>query len=74
MTNLSLDIPYGQKVALIGKNGCGKSTLLRLIMGYLKPDAGYAAISEMPVCFAPQDAKRAVFSYARPTRSYFPKA
>ena len=64
LTNLSLDIPYGQKVALIGKNGCGKSTLLRLIMGYLKPDAGYAAISEMPVCFAPQDAKRAVFSYA----------
>lgn len=64
LQNLSVDIPYGKKVALIGKNGCGKSTLLRSMMGYLKPDAGCVVISGKPVYLAPHGAKRAVFSYA----------
>jgi branched-chain amino acid transport system ATP-binding protein len=37
---LSIDIPAGQKVSLIGSNGAGKTTFVNLVTGYLKPDAG----------------------------------
>jgi ABC-type bacteriocin/lantibiotic exporter with double-glycine peptidase domain len=32
--NLFLEIPAGQKVAIMGNSGCGKSTLVKLLMGY----------------------------------------
>lgn len=38
--NLSLAIPPGRNIALIGRNGAGKSTLMRLLGGVDKPDAG----------------------------------
>jgi branched-chain amino acid transport system ATP-binding protein len=37
---VSLDIPAGQCVGLIGSNGAGKTTFVNMITGYLKPDAG----------------------------------
>ncbi len=38
--NLSVHIPAGQYVAIVGKTGCGKSTLLRLLLGFEKPTKG----------------------------------
>lgn len=43
LERLTLSIPAGQFVAVIGKSGCGKSTLLRLLAG-LEP-AAYGALS-----------------------------
>jgi sulfonate transport system ATP-binding protein len=40
LRGISLDIPAGQFVAVIGKSGCGKSTLLRVLMGLDEPSAG----------------------------------
>jgi len=40
---LSLDVPAGQFVAIVGRSGCGKSTLLRLVAGLEKPDGGRIA-------------------------------
>jgi phospholipid/cholesterol/gamma-HCH transport system ATP-binding protein len=37
---LSLKIPRGKVVAILGASGCGKSTLLRLIGGQLRPRRG----------------------------------
>ena len=37
---LTLDIPAGQKVSLIGANGAGKTTFVNMVTGYLKPDSG----------------------------------
>jgi ABC-type polysaccharide/polyol phosphate transport system ATPase subunit len=38
--DLTLDVPQGQVVGVIGENGSGKSTLLKLLSGILEPDAG----------------------------------
>ncbi len=38
--NLSLDIPEGVNVGLIGRNGAGKSTLMRLLSSVDLPDSG----------------------------------
>lgn len=38
--NLSVELPSGKSVALIGRNGAGKSTLLRVIGGIDRPDSG----------------------------------
>jgi len=38
--NLSLTLPSGKSIGLLGKNGAGKSTLLRIIGGIDYPDSG----------------------------------
>ena len=42
--NLSLKIPAGQKVALVGRMGSGKSTMSRLISGLIEPSEGAVLI------------------------------
>ncbi|MFD3191541.1 ABC transporter ATP-binding protein [Sedimentitalea sp. HM32M-2] len=38
--NLTLTLPTGRSLALLGRNGAGKSTLLRIIAGTMRPDSG----------------------------------
>lgn len=38
--NLSLTLPSGKSLALLGRNGAGKSTLLQMVAGTLRPDSG----------------------------------
>jgi len=40
LDNLTLKIPAGQYVAIVGKTGCGKSTLMRLLLGFETPQRG----------------------------------
>ena len=42
---LTLDIPRGQVVAILGGSGVGKSTLLKLIGGQLRPSAGTITVT-----------------------------
>ena len=37
---LTLDLPRGRSLALLGRNGAGKSTLMQMIAGNLRPDRG----------------------------------
>jgi ABC-type multidrug transport system ATPase subunit len=38
--NLTLEIPYSSKIAILGSNGSGKSTLLQVISGFVTPNEG----------------------------------
>jgi phospholipid/cholesterol/gamma-HCH transport system ATP-binding protein len=40
LDGISLEIPRGKVVAIMGGSGCGKTTLLRLIGGQLRPSRG----------------------------------
>lgn len=40
LQGISLDVPEGKIIALLGANGAGKSSTLRTIMGIVKPDSG----------------------------------
>lgn len=44
LDDLSLTLPEGCILGLIGENGAGKTTTLRLLLGMTKPDGGSAAI------------------------------
>ena len=46
LKGISIDVPDGQIVTLIGANGAGKSTLLRTIMGLVKPKSGIVEYNE----------------------------
>ncbi|MEC0235499.1 thiol reductant ABC exporter subunit CydC [Paenibacillus kribbensis] len=47
--NISMRVPQGGKVALLGRSGAGKSTLLNLIQGALQPDEGNVTVEGTPV-------------------------
>lgn len=38
---VSLEVPAGQSVALMGRNGSGKSTTLKMLSGVMRPDSGW---------------------------------
>lgn len=45
--SLDMVVPRGVVYGLIGRNGAGKTTTLRLLMGLLRPDAGFAYVLGM---------------------------
>jgi len=47
--DISLHVPQGGKLALLGRSGAGKSTLLNLIQGALQPDEGSVTVAGIPV-------------------------
>lgn len=49
ISNLSLEIPDGSKVAVTGKSGAGKSTLVNMLMGFILPDNGNITLLGMDV-------------------------
>lgn len=48
LQDLSLEVPRGGALAVVGENGSGKSTLLDVLMGATRPSAGAADV-EQPV-------------------------
>ena len=46
LNDVSLRVPCGGAVALVGESGCGKTTLLRMIVGLDRPDGGEIRLAE----------------------------
>lgn len=44
LRELSLSVPRGERVALIGHNGSGKTTFMRIVAGLLDPTTGTATV------------------------------
>jgi ABC-type bacteriocin/lantibiotic exporter with double-glycine peptidase domain len=61
--DVSLRIPRGHHVALVGQNGSGKSTLLRVIQGYHTPTAGQIVIDGADIKNVHPAALRRLFGY-----------
>ena len=47
LEDITLTIPYGQKIAVLGKSGSGKTTLARLLHGDITPSKGYVTLASV---------------------------
>ena len=65
LDRLSLEVPDGAVVTVLGESGSGKTTLLRMIAGFERPDAGSIAVDGELVDsgrrFVPPDKRRIGF-------------
>jgi len=69
LNNISLTIPRGKIIGLLGPNGSGKTTLIKLINGLLCPTAGEVLINGLH----PGVESKSVIAYL-PERTYFDNA
>ncbi len=46
LNDVSISLPRGKKVALVGESGAGKSTIVRLIMKFIEADSGRVFIDK----------------------------
>lgn len=46
---VSLDVPFGSSIGLVGSSGSGKSTLIDMILGLIAPDSGSIRIDDRSV-------------------------
>lgn len=50
LDQVSLTIPFGSTVAVVGENGCGKSTLVNMLPRLFDPQSGQIRIDGVPIC------------------------
>ena len=53
LREVSLEVPPGALVCLVGRNGAGKTTTLRTVMGYLRPARGRIELDGAPIAALP---------------------
>jgi len=56
LRGISLDIPTGQSMVIIGGSGTGKSVLLKCILGLVRPDGGTITLDGLDVTKVERDA------------------
>src|SRR5687768_12432626 len=60
LENVTLDVPEGGSVGLIGRNGAGKTTLMRAVMGLLPARQGRVAMAGDDLLARPAQARAAL--------------
>ena len=61
--DLSLNIPHGESVGLVGKSGGGKSTLTHLLLHYMDVQSGKILIDQQDISRVKQDSLRETISF-----------
>lgn len=61
--NLSLEIPAGQKVGLVGPSGGGKTTLTKILLRFMDIDRGHIKIDGQDIADVKQDDLRRAITY-----------
>ena len=70
--DVSLSLPAGQVLAIVGKNGMGKSTLLKTVMGFLPASRGRIRIAgEETTGLAPHRMARRKVAYSPQEQAIF---
>jgi ATP-binding cassette, subfamily B, bacterial MsbA len=49
VNDVTIDVPFGQTVAIVGPNGCGKSTLMNLLARFYDPQQGRILIDDVDI-------------------------
>jgi len=57
LRGVSLELPTGSMIGLIGRNGAGKTTLMKTIMGILKPSGGGVRFDDAELASLPNHAR-----------------
>ena len=58
LSDVSLTVPQGQRVAVLGRSGAGKSTLASLVRGDVRPSAGSVTLGGAPTAELGDEAAR----------------
>ncbi len=58
LDDVSLSLPAGSVVAIVGENGAGKSTLVKLLSKMYEPTSGSILVDDRPLARMPADAWR----------------
>jgi branched-chain amino acid transport system ATP-binding protein len=57
LRGVSLEVPTGAMIGLIGRNGAGKTTLMKTVMGLLQPASGTVRLDERDLVPVPTHAR-----------------
>ncbi len=60
LRGLTLSVPEGRMVGLVGRNGAGKTTLMRSVMGHLAPSQGRIVFDGQDLATLPRHARAAL--------------
>jgi ATP-binding cassette subfamily C protein len=69
VTDLDLELPAGEHIAIVGASGIGKSTLAGLLTGLLRPREGRVLLGDTPVDTLAPEARRRLITLI-PQQSY----
>src|SRR5215510_15579631 len=73
LSGISLVVPAGKILGLLGPNGSGKTTLLKLVSTMLLPDSGRVLVNGADTLKEPESVRRQVGFAVASERSFFPR-